>query len=152
MYQNIWKNKPTYRDGTFKEGSTTRHVICLNAWKSRKLYTKEEHILKTLNGQNPTMPVLAGRKWEEHPPRHPTPSRDALASTRESIQAIWATSLPYQKINTWCMAPENLYKSVKSWEITLRSAPCNRLTRTSKPCPLTTNAAKYSSLRTPQKR
>ena len=82
LSQNLGQYKPTSRDGNSKGGPTWRHVTCLNACKLRKLYKKEDHLLKILNGQKPTVPVLVGRKREKHPPFHTTPSRDALEITR----------------------------------------------------------------------
>ena len=62
LVANIQGDKPISRYGTSKDGPTRIHTTCLNACKLPKQYTKEEQLLKILHGQNPTVPVLVGRK------------------------------------------------------------------------------------------
>ena len=92
------QKKPTYRDGIFKEVPTRIHEICLSAWRSRRQSRKEDKLPKILNMQKMTLPVLAGRKREDHPHHHPTPIRAVLASARETILAIRVMRRPVKKV------------------------------------------------------
>ena len=138
--QTLGQDKHISRDGTLKEGPTRRHAPYLNAWKSHNLSTKEEHLLKIISWQKPAVPVLVGRKSEDHLPRHQTPIRFSLASAIEAMQAIREMIWPEQRRHACCMAPDTLQKSVESDESTLRSALRSIPTRTNKPAPATTNA------------
>ena len=59
-FQALGRDKPTYRDGISRGGPTMTHATCLNACKSQKRYTKEDHLLKIISGHQPTVPVLTG--------------------------------------------------------------------------------------------
>ena len=56
---------PIYRYGNLKGSHTRTNVKCLNAYKMRNMYTKEEHRLKSpLIGQMPTVPGMTGNVRE----------------------------------------------------------------------------------------
>ena len=95
---------------------------------------------------------MAGRKREEHPPHHPTPRRAALASAREAMQAIREMRLLEKIRHAWCMAPDTLQNSVKSYESTLKIDLRSTHTRENNPVLAETSVEKPSSLRAPQKR
>ena len=95
---------------------------------------------------------FSGSKREEEPPCHPTPIRAVLVSARETMQDIQAMRRPVRKIHACCMAPGTLLKSAKCFRTNPKIMSCSDHLKTSNTDPASTNAARQSSLRVPQRR
>ena len=133
-------------------GPKRKHATCLNACKLQKQSTKEDHLLKILSGQNPTVPVLAGSNREEEPPCHPTPRSSALVSALENMQDILAMRQLVLKRHACCIVPGTLPKSAKCYRATPKITSRSDHLKARNPAPAATNVAKLSSLSNLQKR
>ena len=127
-------------------------MICSRTLKSRRQSTKEDRLKNILNRKKLTVPVLEGRKREEHPPRHSTPIRAALASAREMVQYIRAMHRPVQKRHACCMALVTIPKSAKCLRNTPKNTSHSDHSNTRKPAPEATSDPKPPSLKTRRKR